>query len=127
VVNTFRQSLSPGNEQREFWGSAVAGVQGSRNLIGIEDPVVDALIETVVAAPDREGLIAATRALDRVLLWRHFVVPQWHVRVFRIVYWNKFGRPAISPKYALGFTDTWWVDPDKARALEAGAESLKGQ
>jgi microcin C transport system substrate-binding protein len=127
VVNSFGQSLSPGNEQREFWGSAAADVQGSRNLIGIKDPVVDALIENVVAAPDREGLIAATRALDRVLLWRHFLVPQWHVRVFRIVYWNKFGRPAISPKYALGFTDTWWVDPDKARALEAGAESLKGQ
>lgn len=120
VVETFPQSLSPGNEQREFWGSAYADIPGSRNIIGTKNPVVDALVEKVIAAPDRDALIAACRALDRVLLWDHYVIPQWHIRSFRVAYWNKFGRPKTPPKYALGFLDTWWVDPAKKVALERG-------
>jgi microcin C transport system substrate-binding protein len=116
TVGGWRQSLSPGNEQREFWGSEAAGLRGSRNLAGIKDPVVDRLIDLVIAAPDRPGLVARTRALDRVLLWGHYVIPHWHIRAFRVVYWDKFGRPAVSPKYALGF-DTWWVDAQKEAAL----------
>ena len=119
VTATIPQSLTPGNEQIDFWGSAKADVQGSRNLIGVKDPVVDALIEAVIAAPDRTGLIAATRALDRVLAWGHYVIPQWHIRTFRVAYWNRFGRPAITPKYGLGFT-TWWIDPAKDQALQRG-------
>lgn len=125
VVETIPQSLSPGNEQRNFWGSAYADMQGSRNLIGIKDPVVDALIEKIIAAPDRASLVAACRALDRVLLWGHYVVPQWHISSFRVAYWGKFERPATSPKYALGFLDTWWVDPAKRDALERGESLLK--
>jgi len=117
VVGSFGQSLSPGNEQRDFWGSASAGIPGSRNIIGIEDPVVDALIEKIIAAPDREALIHRTRALDRVLLWGHYVIPNWHIRAFRVAYWDKFGRPPVTPKYALGF-DTWWVDPEKAAIID---------
>jgi ABC-type oligopeptide transport system, periplasmic component len=113
IVDGFAQSLSPGNEQRDFWSSAKAEVPGSRNLAGVRDPVVDALIERVISAPDRESLIYRTRALDRVLLWGHYVIPQWHVRDFRLVYWDKFERPKILPRYGLGF-DTWWVDPQKA-------------
>lgn len=113
VVASFGQSLSPGNEQRDFWSSAVADKQGSRNLIGIRDPVIDELIELVIAAPDRKSLVARTRALDRVLLWGHFLIPNWHIPMHRIAYWNKFGRPEISPRYALGFY-TWWVDAAKA-------------
>jgi microcin C transport system substrate-binding protein len=116
TVTVWRQSLSPGNEQREFWGSEAATLRGSRNLAGIKDPVVDRLIDLVIAAPDRPSLVARTRALDRVLLWGHYVVPHWHIRAFRVVYWDKFGRPAVSPKYALGF-DTWWVDTQKEAAL----------
>ncbi|HLB06542.1 MAG TPA: extracellular solute-binding protein [Alphaproteobacteria bacterium] len=124
VVANFGQSLSPGNEQREFWGSAYADMPGSRNLIGIENPVVDALIEAIIAAPERESLIAATRALDRVLLRNHYVIPQWHIRSFRVAYWNEFARPAVQPPYGLGLIDRWWVDAAKATALDAGARSL---
>ncbi|MFQ5784984.1 MAG: extracellular solute-binding protein [Alphaproteobacteria bacterium] len=116
IVGSIGQSLSPGNEQRNFWTSRAADTRGSRNYAGIKDPVVDALVEKVIAASDRKSLVAATRALDRVLLWGHYVVPQWHIRHFRVAYWNKFSRPAITPKYSLGF-DTWWVDPAKEEAL----------
>ncbi|MDZ7754679.1 MAG: extracellular solute-binding protein [Gammaproteobacteria bacterium] len=110
VVASFRQSLSPGNEQRDFWGSEQADIPGSRNIIGIEDPVVDHLVDQIIAAPDRASLVARTRALDRVLLWSHYVIPHWHITHFRVAYWNKFARPAVSPKYDLGF-NTWWIDP----------------
>ena len=118
MVGNFGQSLSPGNEQRDFWGSEKADVQGSRNIIGIKNPVIDHLIDSVISAPDRDSLITRTRALDRVLLWNHYVIPQYHIRTFRVAYWNKFSRPAITPKHALGF-NTWWVDPDKQKALDA--------
>jgi microcin C transport system substrate-binding protein len=123
ITATIRQSPSPGNEQRDFWSSIAADIPGSRNMIGIKDPVVDALIEKIIAASDREALIAACRALDRVLLWNHYVVPQWHIRHFRVAYWNRFARPEIRPKYRLGFIDTWWLDSAKEAALE-GHESL---
>jgi len=118
IVATFDQSLSPGNEQRDFWSSAKRNVRGSRNYAGVNDPVVDQLVELVITAPDRQSLIARTRALDRVLLWGHYVVPQWHSPVHRVAYWDIFGRPKIAPKYALGVMDTWWVDPVKAAALK---------
>ncbi len=117
IVGGFGQSLSPGNEQRDFWGSVAADTPGSRNTIGVKDPVVDELTELVIAAPDRERLVTRTRALDRVLLWSHYVIPHWHIRSFRVAYWDKFSRPAISPKYGLGF-DFWWVDPAKETLLE---------
>jgi microcin C transport system substrate-binding protein len=118
IVSTIRQSLSPGNEQRDMWTSEVVDVTGSRNLAGIQDPVIDALVEEVIAAPDRETLVAATRALDRALLWGHYVIPQWHIAAYRIAYWDKFGRPEIAPKYSLGFI-TWWIDEDKLAEVEA--------
>jgi microcin C transport system substrate-binding protein len=112
------QSLSPGNEQRDFWSSGAADRPGSRNLAGIKNPVVDHLIERIISAPDRESLVTACRALDRVLLWGHYVIPHWYTDVYRAVYWNKFGRPQTKPRYELGFLDTWWVDRDRAAALE---------
>ena len=117
VVAGFGQSLSPGNEQRDFWSSAAADIPGSRNIIGIKDPVIDELIELVIAAPTRESLIARTRALDRVLLWGHYVVPNWHIQAYRVAYWNKFGRPEVSQKYGLGMLSTWWIDPAREAAL----------
>jgi microcin C transport system substrate-binding protein len=116
LVAVWGQSLSPGNEQRDFWGSAAAALPGSRNLAGIKDPAIDRLIEQVITAPDRKGLIARTQALDRALLWGAYVIPHWHINLFRVIYWDKFGRPAVNPKYALGF-NTWWVDPQKEAAL----------
>ena len=123
VVASFGQSLSPGNEQLDFWGSSKADIEGSRNLIGVVDPAVDALIEAIIAAPDRAALVTATRALDRVLLWGHYVIPHWHIRTFRVAYWNRFGRPKVQPRFGLGF-NTWWIDPDKDAALQRGEAAL---
>jgi len=117
LVVIFGQSLSPGNEQRDFWHSSNATVDGSRNTMGIQDPVVDALIDLVIEAPDRDSLVQRTRALDRVLLWGHYIVPHWHLGSWRLAYWNKFSRPAALPKYNPGFPDIWWVDAAKAATL----------
>jgi len=116
TVEVWGQSLSPGNEQRDFWGSASADIPGGRNTVGIKDPVVDELIELLISAPDRESLIARIRALDRVLLFGNYVVPHWHIKSFRVAMWNMFGRPAVSPKYGFPF-DAWWVDREKLAAL----------
>ena len=116
TVQVFGQSLSPGNEQSDFWSSAAAATKGSRNVAGIRDPVVDKLIDLVIQAPDRPGLVARTRALDRVLLWGQYVIPHWHIQAFRVAYWDKLRRPAVVPKYALGF-DTWWLDAKQEAAL----------
>ncbi|MCE9507042.1 MAG: extracellular solute-binding protein [Alphaproteobacteria bacterium] len=117
TVATFGQSLSPGNEQRDFWSSATADVTGSHNRIGITNPVVDQLVDMIISSPDRAELVARTRALDRVLLWNYYVIPQWHLDYFRVAYWDKFGKPAISPKYGLGVVDTWWYDAEKAAKI----------
>ena len=115
VVNSWAESLSPGNEQREFWGSQAADMPGSRNIIGIKNPAIDKLIERVIFTKDREDLVAATKALDRVLLWHHFVVPQWTYGKTRTARWDRFGRPAEMPKYGMSaFPDIWWFDADKA-------------
>ena len=114
TVAVFPQSLSPGNEQIDYWASSSADIPGSRNLAGVRDPVVDRLVALVISAPTRPELVARTRALDRVLLWGHYVIPQFHIAAFRVAYWNRFGRPAVSPKYDLGF-DTWWIEPGGGR------------
>lgn len=124
TVAGFPQSESPGNEQREFWSSAAATREGSRNLIGIQDPVVDALVEKIVGAPDRESLIHASRALDRVLQWGHYVVPNWYLAKQRIAYWNRFGMPDVVPKAGVQL-DTWWWDAEKAAALDKTAAPLE--
>jgi microcin C transport system substrate-binding protein len=118
IVDSRGQSLSPGNEQRNHWSSQAADIAGTTNVAGVKDPVVDELVDLVIQAPDRDSLVAVTRALDRVLLWGHYVIPNWHIRSFRILYWNKFGRPAQPPKYGLGFPDTWWMDRDRLARLD---------
>ena len=124
IVSTFSQSLSPGNEQRNFWGSDAAKTNGSRNFIGISNEVIDSLIEKVISAKDREDLIVTTRALDRVLLWNHYVIPQWHISAYRTLYWDIFDKPSVRPKYSLG-THTWWVDADKASTIDQRKKSLQ--
>jgi microcin C transport system substrate-binding protein len=114
IVNHWGQSLSPGNEQAIYWGSEAAEDQGSRNYAGIKDPVVDALIEKVVQAHDRDSLIAATRALDRVLLWSYYVMPLFHLTADRVAYWNRFGRPDVPPIYGTT-TDLWWSNTSKSK------------
>ena len=124
IVSTFSQSLSPGNEQRNFWGSDAAKTNGSRNIIGISNEVIDSLIEKVISAKDREDLIMTTRALDRVLLWNHYVIPQWHISAYRTLYWDIFDKPSVRPKYSLG-TNTWWVDTNKASTIDQRKKSLQ--
>ena len=118
AVVAFGESLSPGNEQRDFWGSLAAGEQGSRNLIGIKNKVVDDLIEDLIRAPDRDSLVAHTRALDRVLQYGYYLVPHYHIAAFRVAHWDKFRRPSVSPKYAVGM-ETWWIDPGAEQSVEA--------
>ncbi len=115
ITAVWGQSLSPGNEQREFWSSASADKQGSRNYAGIRNPAVDALIERVIFTKDRAELVAATKALDRVLLWNFYVVPQWTYPYERSARWDRFGRPQTMPKYGQSaFPTIWWWDAEKA-------------
>jgi microcin C transport system substrate-binding protein len=115
IIASWPESLSPGNEQRDFWSSQAADTAGSRNYIGIKNPAIDALIERVIFAKDRAELVAATRALDRVLLWNHYVVPQFTTDKSRTARWDRFGRPDPLPKYAAAaFPTVWWWDAEKA-------------
>jgi microcin C transport system substrate-binding protein len=124
AVATWGQSLSPGNEQRDFWSTKAADMNGSRNLAGIKDAAVDELIDLVISARDRQSLINTTRALDRVLLWGHYVIPQWHKASYRVLYWDKFVTPKIRPKYSLGF-NSWWIDPELESTLEQRKRALR--
>ncbi len=107
IVSNFWVSLSPGNEQRNYWGSRAANIKGSRNYIGIKSKAVDALIDHIVSAHNRAELITAVRALDRVLTHNYYVIPNWYMSAYRLAYWNKFEQPKIAPKYGLGLF-TWW-------------------
>ena len=118
VTNSWGESQSPGNEQREFWSSKTADIAGSRNIAGIKNPAIDKLIERVIFSQDRDDLVAATKALDRVLLWNHYVVPQWNYPKVRTARWDRFGRPSELPKYGQsGFPFIWWYDADKAARI----------
>ena len=120
IVSGFGQSNSPGNEQREYWHSASADNPGSRNFIGLKDPAIDTLVEKLIAADSREELITRTRALDRVLLWGHYVIPNWHIKTWRVAYWNHLAHPQTTPAYDIGLM-TWWKKPDVKRPTPAPA------
>jgi microcin C transport system substrate-binding protein len=121
LVHSYPQSESIGSDQRTFWGSEAASTQGSNNYIGIKNPVIDSLIENIVNAKNRKELVVAGRALDRVLLHNHYIIPQWYKASSNIVYWNKFGIPDISPIYdnqhRVGIF-TWWYDEVKTNKLK---------
>jgi microcin C transport system substrate-binding protein len=115
ITYAWGETLSPGNELRGYWGSAAADQPGSENIIGIKNPAIDAIIEDVIRATDRNHLVAAVRALDRVLLWNHYVVPQWSYSKLRVAHWDRFGHSEPLPKYGIsGFPSLWWWDPVKA-------------
>jgi microcin C transport system substrate-binding protein len=124
TTEVWGQSDSPGNEQRDMWGSAVADVPGSRNVAGIKDPVVDALIDKVIVAQTRDELEAAVRALDRVLLWGNYVVPQFIDDGYRVAYRNKFDRPEILPEEGPDFM-AWWVDRGKLAGLRSASSDAQ--
>ena len=108
IVGNFAQSNSPGNEQRDFWGSEAAGREGSQNLIGVKDKAIDKLVDHVIFAKDRAELVAATNALDRALQWNDLVVPQWYSPNVRIAYWNRYGQPKQLPGLTPAFLQVWW-------------------
>ncbi|HET8850827.1 MAG TPA: extracellular solute-binding protein [Marinobacter sp.] len=110
IAQVIPQSNSPGNEQREYWHSSAANIPGSRNYIGVSDPVIDQLVEQVIQAPDRESLVHRVRALDRVLLHGHYVIPHWHLSRDRIAYWNKLQRPEVTPDNGIDLNN-WWIKP----------------
>jgi microcin C transport system substrate-binding protein len=114
MAGGWAQSLSPGNEQRNYWGSEAARREGSSNYVGIANPAIDALIEKLVIARDRESLVMACRALDRALIWNHYVVPMWFIPYQRTARWNRFGRPDQLPSLSTGFPNIWWWDAEKA-------------
>jgi microcin C transport system substrate-binding protein len=115
IIASWPESLSPGNEQRDYWSSQAANTPGSRNYVGIKNPAIDALIDRVIFAKDRPELIAATHALDRVLLWNHYVVPQFTYGKSRTARWDRFGRPDALPQYGAGaFPTIWWWEAEKA-------------
>ncbi len=120
IVHSVGQSHSPGNEQRNYWGSAAATMNGSRNVIGINSNPIDRIIDQIVFAKDRDDLMASTRALDRVLLWGHYMVPQWHYPNDRVAIWDRFGRPKSLPSQSpASIMLYWWHDTEKAKAITA--------
>jgi microcin C transport system substrate-binding protein len=118
VIQRFVLRLTPGPELRNFWGSESAKTDGSFNLAGISHPAVDALVGKVVSARSREKLKTATKALDRVLRVGHYWVPHWYKAAHHVVYWDKFGRPAVKPRYERGIIHTWWYDAERAAKLK---------
>ncbi len=108
TTSRFVMRITPGVELRSYFGSRAADMGGSLNLAGIKDPAVDALIEKIIGAPNREAMNTAARALDRVLRTGHYWVPHWYKPSHTIAYWDKFGRPETKPKFDRGILDTWW-------------------
>lgn len=117
IVSGFGQSNSPGNEQRGYWHSSSADNPGSRNFMGLKNPAIDTLVEQLIQADSRDSLVAHSRALDRALLWGHYVVPNWHIKTWRVAYWQPLQRPAQSPQYDIGL-HTWWKAPSSQKASD---------
>ncbi|NNA68558.1 extracellular solute-binding protein [Pseudomonas gessardii] len=116
MVGSFPQSSSPGNEQREFWQSGSADNPGSRNYIGLKDPAIDELVEQLINADSRNSLVAHAKALDRVLQFGYYVIPNWHIKTYRVAYWNHLGHPKVPPRYDVGI-NTWWIKPNTPPAV----------
>lgn len=124
IVSSWPQSNSPGNEQREFWHSSSADKPGSRNFIGLRDPGIDALVDALINADSRESLVRHARALDRALLWGHYVVPNWYLGNWRIAYWNRIAHPEKLPPYSYALM-TWWQARDKAEPTKDAAAAAQ--
>ena len=118
VYTGWGQSMSPGNEQIDYFGSESAERAGSRNYGGISDPAIDQLIDRIIQAPNRDELVAATKALDRVLLANHYLVPGWTLRASRVARWDRYAHPDPLPEFSIGFPTIWWFDEGLAEMVE---------
>jgi len=125
VTIRFSMAETPGVGLLSLWHSREANVAGSFNLAGVKNPAVDGLLEKIMAAPSRPALASAVRALDRVLMWNHYTVPQWYKGAHNIAYWNRFSRPPVKPKFGRGVVETWWYDAAKAKASGVQRSSAK--
>ena len=123
IVVNYGSIISPGNEQKNYWGSATADQKASPNYTGVKNPVIDEIIDKLVSAKSRKDLVTYTKVLDRILLFNYYLIPQFHIGHYRVAYWNKVSRPKVSPKYDLGF-DFWWFDPQKAKNMGEISSSL---
>lgn len=119
IVGGIGQSLSPGNEQLEFWHSSAADSPGSRNMAGIKNPAVDSIVEKLITAKDRKTLITTCQALDRVLLWNYYMIPQWHLPAIRVAYVDKFERKEPLPKYNSVSIMNWWINEEKENRINS--------
>jgi microcin C transport system substrate-binding protein len=124
IDTVWGESLSPGNEQRDYWSSATADEPGSENYAGVKSKAVDALVDLVIHAENRASLLASTHALDRVLLSGYYVIPNWHLGYFRVAHWDKFGHPETSPPYALDL-ESWWIESAREREIEAKKQQVQ--
>jgi microcin C transport system substrate-binding protein len=127
TIRTYSQTLTPGIELRNYWGTRAADRQYSRNTAGIKNPVVDTLIEKMVAASSREELKTAAHALDRVMLWNFYVIPGYYPPGYRYGYWDKYSRPKTQARFRTGFYDTWWYDEEKAQRVRSGMQQVSGE
>ncbi len=118
TVDVFGESDSPGNEQSDYWSCAARDAQGSSNAMGVCNPAVDALIGKIVTAQTKPQLLAATKALDRVLLWNWYMVPNWHLDDVWVAYWDRFGQPGKPVRTGVEF-NSWWIDPARAAKIDA--------
>jgi microcin C transport system substrate-binding protein len=118
TVDRFGFATTPSDELRSYFSSRAASINGSQNLAGIADPVIDALIDKIIAADTRPALVTACRALDRVIRAGRYWIPHWYKPSHWIAYWDVFGHPATKPRYARGIPDTWWYDQDKAGKIQ---------
>ena len=116
IVINYGSIISPGNEQKNYWGSATADQKASPNYMGVKNKVIDEVIDKLISAKSREELVTYTKVLDRILLFNYYLIPQFHIGHYRVAYWDKISRPEVSPKYDLGF-DFWWFDPKKAKKI----------
>ena len=126
IVANYPQSRSPGNEQRSMWSSEAESTPGSRNYMGVKNPAVDELINTIVEAKSRKDLINSIQAMDRILTHQFYIVPNWYIPYDRIVYWNKFSRPKINASQSIiinNILEWWWLDKNKATILKKARDS----
>jgi len=126
IVYTFGQSMSPGNEQRDSWTSKAASVEGSRNVIGIQNPAIDDIVERLIGAKNRKELLTYVKVLDRILCANFYVIPQWYIDYDRAIYWNRFSGPekyASKTYFISNFINWWWFDKEKDQKLKKAKES----
>jgi len=116
IVVNYGSIISPGNEQKNYWSSTTANQKGSPNYMGVQNSVIDEIIDQLISSKSREELVTYTKVLDRILLFNYYLIPQFHIGHYRVAYWDKLSRPSVSPKYDLGF-DFWWYDPNKAENI----------